>query len=576
MNKWTPVIVAVLMAVAASIGAQELVVEGTVKRANGRPAPSVLVAAIPHAGDWWSVAAVTRTARDGTFRFSGLPAGQYALTATSARDSAGFIEKVTGPADITMGRRGRKLTGTARHENGEPLRGRVTAARLSSQRGDLFVMETDAEGRFAAMLPPGRYRVFTEAADGKVEQPVDLQSGDEFVPLQLERVFHVTPPAVVEWVRREAVVLATPEPGHGFEDMQPLRRIVGNSRIVALGESTHGTREFFQLKHRMLEFLVREMGFTAFAIEASMPDTKAVHDYVLYGEGEPEEAVAAMGVGAWNTEEMVNMVRWMRAYNEDPRNTTRIRFYGFDMQNPKASVRILREYLDRVDPDFARRMALTSIDDLERALTENRQRYAAASSQTEWAWARRQIDLVRQGEELMRVTARASAVRDRWMAANVKWILDHEPAGSKIVLWAHNGHVAAEPPRFLDGSSMGEHLRSIYGDAVRIFGFAFNGGRFRALDTASGELREYRVQAAKPASVDGALAAAGIPLFAIDLRTATGVARRWLESPVEQRVIGTGYDPAFPGNYWAPLHPLRSYDALIFVDETTATQLSTP
>src|SRR5437763_334042 len=76
--------------------------------------------------------------------------------------------------------------------------------------------------------------------------------------------------SVSEWMAARAVRLATPEYGHGFADMQPLKKIVGNARIVSLGEATHGTREFFQLKHRMLEFLASEMGFTLFSIEANI------------------------------------------------------------------------------------------------------------------------------------------------------------------------------------------------------------------------------------------------------------------------------------------------------------------
>jgi hypothetical protein len=62
--------------------------------------------------------------------------------------------------------------------------------------------------------------------------------------------------------------LTTVEAGHGFDDMMPIARIVGDARVVALGETTHGTREFFQLKHRMIEFLTTQIGFTIFTIEA--------------------------------------------------------------------------------------------------------------------------------------------------------------------------------------------------------------------------------------------------------------------------------------------------------------------
>ena len=61
--------------------------------------------------------------------------------------------------------------------------------------------------------------------------------------------------------------------------------VIGDARIVSLGEATHGSREFFQLKHRMLEFLATEMGFTIFSIEANMPEAYRLNDYVLNGHG---------------------------------------------------------------------------------------------------------------------------------------------------------------------------------------------------------------------------------------------------------------------------------------------------
>jgi hypothetical protein len=76
--------------------------------------------------------------------------------------------------------------------------------------------------------------------------------------------------AAIQWLRQHAVPLQTVEAGHGFTDLQPLGQMVGNARIVELGEATHGTREFFQLKHRLVEFLASQKGFTIFSIEANM------------------------------------------------------------------------------------------------------------------------------------------------------------------------------------------------------------------------------------------------------------------------------------------------------------------
>ena len=76
--------------------------------------------------------------------------------------------------------------------------------------------------------------------------------------------------AAIQWLRKHAVPLQTVEAGHGFTDLQPLGRMVENAHIVELGEATHGSREFFQLKHRLIEFLANQKGFTIFSIEANM------------------------------------------------------------------------------------------------------------------------------------------------------------------------------------------------------------------------------------------------------------------------------------------------------------------
>ena len=61
---------------------------------------------------------------------------------------------------------------------------------------------------------------------------------------------------IVGWLKTNATPLATVEPAHGYADLESLRAIIDKARIVSLGEATHGTREFFQLKHRIIEYCV--------------------------------------------------------------------------------------------------------------------------------------------------------------------------------------------------------------------------------------------------------------------------------------------------------------------------------
>ena len=161
-------------------------------------------------------------------------------------------------------------------------------------------------------------------------------------------------PGEVDWIRNKAVVLETVEPGHGFADLAALKPLVGNARIVALGEPTHGSREVFQMKHRLLEYLVEELGFTDFSIEANMPEAFRVGRYVVDGDGDPRALIRGMYFWTWSTEEVYEMVRWMRKHNLDARTRGRdaVRFTGFDVQTPDVAAEIVEAFVDRNDHDF--------------------------------------------------------------------------------------------------------------------------------------------------------------------------------------------------------------------------------
>lgn len=410
--------------------------------------------------------------------------------------------------------------------------------------------------------------------------------------------------ATKDWIRGNAIPLRTVEAGHGFEDMRPLKKIVGSARVVALGEATHGTREFFRLKHRMLEYLVTEMGFTVFGIEASMPEGFDVNEYVLKGDGDPGKALAGLNLWAWDTEEVLDMIRWMRKYNEDPSHTRKVKFYGFDMQYPVYAAKRAFEYLERVDPGqasilrseleglanpvlLARGDFWTQSNDrkgeikahvkgLAVRFDDRRAEYVQRSNATEWEVARQHVKILEQWISMVTGTTDENA-RDNAMAENILWILGREGPDARMVVWAHNDHIAASESGW-GMRGMGRNLRKMLGDDYRAFGFAFNQGSFQAaqLDPVKGgRLRTYTVDPAPEGSFDAAMAAAGLPVAALDLRgiPAGGPVGKWFESPRATYDIGGGYgedyDMSFPGLSDSQVLPAR-YDAVIFVERTEA------
>src|SRR2546423_15554320 len=84
---------------------------------------------------------------------------------------------------------------------------------------------------------------------------------------------------VISWLKANVIPIASTTPGSNPKDLDFLQTVVGNSRIVSLGEATHATHEFVELKHRVIEYCVAELGFTVIAVEASHGQALVVNDY---------------------------------------------------------------------------------------------------------------------------------------------------------------------------------------------------------------------------------------------------------------------------------------------------------
>jgi erythromycin esterase len=415
------------------------------------------------------------------------------------------------------------------------------------------------------------------------------------------------PPEVVTWLRANGKAFSTPQAGTGFADLQFLKDMVGDATVVALGEATHGTREFFLMKHRILELLVQEMGFSLFAIEATWPECNRLNEYVQTGEGDPAVLLSGLYFWTWNTQEVLDMILWMRAHNENPGGAPPVSFLGFDVQFPGMAIHNVIEYLSVVDPPAAERASeqyscmlryangpdgarptqsqygdqaqayrdeclqeLTAVRD---SLLAHQDLYVAASSATEFATADRSARVVLQFEDME--SGRTRGARDEFMAENAIWLHEQGGADSRIVLWAHNGHVA-DNPSYAGGSSMGWHLRRHYSDDLVIVGFDFYQGGFRAVTrTSSGTysgVANHTVGPAPEGSYEYYFHSAEMEQMVLDARNVDpGTASTsWLFGPRLMRSIGAVFAPANPGAYLHQVSIPSRYDLVINFDNTSA------
>jgi len=93
--------------------------------------------------------------------------------------------------------------------------------------------------------------------------------------------------AQVNWIRAASNPFYSEQPGGDLGDLWPAKGMVGDAHVVGLGEGTHGSAEFFHMKHRLLQYLVTEMGFTVFAIEAGQAEAAVANDLSCTGAAPP-------------------------------------------------------------------------------------------------------------------------------------------------------------------------------------------------------------------------------------------------------------------------------------------------
>ena len=415
---------------------------------------------------------------------------------------------------------------------------------------------------------------------------------------------------VVDWISNNAIEIKTVEAGNGFEDLLPIGEMIGDARIVSLGEPTHGNREVFQLKHRMIEYLVEEMGFNIFALECPFGEAFDVNRYVIDGIGDPKKAIAGIYFWTWDTQEVLDLIEWMRTYNSNPENQKKVKFYGFDPQDPERAARVMLTYLKKVDPlleelvrpelgilevpfsdprGLGRRhwipqeydsLSLNDIQKVMKAFDSKKDAYVDSSSLDEWQLAKQHA---RQIEIYISDALNAGLNRDFGQAENIKWTLNYEGEDSKMIVWAHNFHVAnmilaEDDNEGVDSKGykcMGFHLKKWYGDQLKIVGLFYNQGEFSALDDniPSAGFKTFNVGSAKHGSLEHTLINANLHNAYLDLSNIpkNGPIYDWLDKPLPTRYSWGFYNQSRSEDYYQ-IHKLSTeFDALLFLDITTAT-----
>ncbi len=401
------------------------------------------------------------------------------------------------------------------------------------------------------------------------------------------------------------------EPFGSVEDFDPgpiLERL-GDARLVLIGEASHGTSEFYRLRARLTRALIERRRFAFVAAEADWPDATQVDRYVRHRPPDPadEPPFIRFPTWMWRNREVAGFVGWLHEWNAGRGSGGgRVGFHGLDLYSLRTSLRLVLDYLDRVDPAAARlarerygclrpwelspaaygRYALSAgyrscEEPVVRQLTELlRQRLAYGGRDGEQFFdAEQNARLVADAERYYRAMYYGSVaswnLRDRHMFATLDRLLTAYGPTSRGVVWAHNSHLGDASATELGGRgelNMGQLCRAAFGPSAYLIGFGTDRGTVAAAQDWDGPLEIKTVRPAHPESYEALCRAAERPAFALHLRDPRRPEVRDELLPIRlERAIGVIYRPETErqSHYFAASLP-RQFDEYLWVSETSA------
>ena len=413
-------------------------------------------------------------------------------------------------------------------------------------------------------------------------------------------------PPVVELIRQAAETLPDLEdPAFGAM----FDRFAKNTRVVLLGEASHGTSEFYRARAAITKRLIKQHGFSIVAVEADWPDAAVVDRYVRHKAAHvgSSPAFRRFPTWMWRNVEIADFVDWLRDHNATCGPDRQTGFFGLDIYNMNAAIRAVLDYLDRVDPKAAKiarerygcltpwqrdpatygRMALTTgyakcempVTLTLRDLLKKQLDYEA-NDRDSFLDAAQNARLIAAAERYYRVMYYGSAeswnLRDRHMFETLEHLLKWRSPGAKAVVWAHNSHignaVATDMGTARGEINIGQLCRERFGQQAALIGFGTDRGTVAAASDWDGPMEIKAVRPAHPDSFERLCRDSHIERFLLDLRKGQRPELRTeLMQPRLERAIGVIYRPEteLASHYFDAQLP-EQFDGYVWFDQTRA------
>lgn len=385
---------------------------------------------------------------------------------------------------------------------------------------------------------------------------------------------------------------------------------IGDSRIVLLGEASHGTAEFYEMRARITKELIEKKGFTSVAVEADWPDAAHINQYIHGIEPDPlleSKPFSRFPTWMWANHSVLEFSHWLKSYNDKiDSEEKQVGFYGLDLYSLFSSIEAVLSYLDTVDPETAE-VARTRYgclmpwsDDLGmysqvtiskqyreceedviatlQDLLKKRMEYSLADGE-QFFNAEQNARLVKNAERYYRTMYYAENnswnQRDQHMFETLQSVLAHRGSESKAVIWEHNSHIGDARATQMSARgelNIGQLARQEYGDDAYLIGFGTDHGTVAAASEWGGPMEVKQVQPSHIDSYERVCHEVNTDNFLLPLRKPLlQITRKKLLAERLERAIGVIYRPEteLQSHYFYACLP-NQFDEYIWFDETRA------
>ncbi len=430
------------------------------------------------------------------------------------------------------------------------------------------------------------------------------QNAEAEIKPRLRRAPVESPAAASELIEKAAIHI----PSIDSVDLASLLDRIGDSQIVLLGEASHGTAEFYDMRARITKELIQKRGFNFVAVEADWPDAAQIDHFVRDTRVEPtEEATfSRFPTWMWANTQVLEFVKWLRHYNESFSSPDEaVGFYGLDLYSLYSSISSVINYLDDIDADaaaIARRrygcltpwqsdpatygaMALgdthkdcePEVVAMLNALMQKRIDYAKQDGRR-FLDAMSNARLVKNAEQYYRIMYQGSIsswnLRDTHMFETLESLMTFHGSKARAVVWEHNSHIgdASATDMGLRGEiNVGFLCRQKYQEEVYSIGFGTHCGTVAAASDWGADMEVKTVRPSHQDSYERLCHDSGLNAFLLPLRYAKQDIVKALTPSRLERAIGVIYRPETEllSHYFKASLP-GQFDEYIWFDETRA------